>query len=636
MNSEENSSLESEIRELQWRMEQLEKALVRQKILDAEWLRALTPESAAEPSLSRPIKPAEEVGAPVPAPVAAVEQAPMFASVGAPAEARQPSLENRIASQWFNRIGILAVLVGMAWFLKLAFDNHWIGPLGRVLIGLAAGAGLIVWSERFRAKGYPAFSYSLKATGSGILYLSLWAAFSAYHLIPGAATFGAMIVVTAFNAYLAWMQKSELLALYAIVGGFCTPMLVSTGENHETTLFGYMLLLDLAVLALVALRPWSRLLFCAFVGTVLYVFGWAVEFYTREQAGRTAVFLAAFFLIFALAPRLVLLHEAVRESGSAWDGLVAVAMPMFTATLGFLGFYELLNSVDAHWATPWLAVLFAGFYLLLMRMPAQGRWRAGSAVLGHLHLTAAVVFLTIAIPLKASGRWIAIGWFAEGVGLMLVAARTRSILFRVFAVLCLLIALTALITNPAAAGLTPVINQRFATYLVAIGAFAAVAWIALHAEAEGREDALRWPVIAMIAGLLVNALILLSISLEIHSYWWHLRWHPNPKSGWEAQFNVQVFEQYKMYAQFTYSAFFMIFGAVLLALGFARHSAFLRWQALILLAVSIGKVFLVDVSELSQGYRIVSFLGLGALLLGVSFVYQRDLFNLRHRDGEGA
>ena len=48
-----------------------------------------------------------------------------------------------------------------------------------------------------------------------------------------------------------------------------------------------------------------------------------------------------------------------------------------------------------------------------------------------------------------------------------------------------------------------------------------------------------------------------------------------------------------------------------------------------LLAVAIAKVFTVDVSELSQGYRILSFLGLGALLLAVSFVYQRDWLHLR-------
>jgi uncharacterized membrane protein len=85
-----------------------------------------------------------------------------------------------------------------------------------------------------------------------------------------------------------------------------------------------------------------------------------------------------------------------------------------------------------------------------------------------------------------------------------------------------------------------------------------------------------------------------------------------------------------MYEQFSYSAWFMLYGAILLATGFARRSAFLRWQALVLLAVSIAKVFLVDVSELAEGYRILSFLGLGALLLGVSYVYQRDWLNLRN------
>jgi uncharacterized membrane protein len=145
-------------------------------------------------------------------------------------------------------------------------DNHWIGQLGRVLIGLVAGAGFIVWSERFRTKGYPAFSYSLKAVGSGILYLSLWAAFSIYHLMPAGVAFAAMILVTAFNGFMAWSQDAELLALYAIVGGLSTPLLVSTGGNHEVALFSYLLVLDVAVLVLVALRPWSRLLFGAFTG----------------------------------------------------------------------------------------------------------------------------------------------------------------------------------------------------------------------------------------------------------------------------------------------------------------------------------------------------------------------------------
>jgi uncharacterized membrane protein len=264
---------------------------------------------------------------------------------------------------------------------------------------------------------------------------------------------------------------------------------------------------------------------------------------------------------------------------------------------------------------------------LLLRLPARGRWRTSPFLLHDLHLAAAVVFLTIAIPLKASGRWITVGWLAEGAALLWVASRTRSILLRVLSLLCLALALVALVTLNPDASLRPFLNQRFATYLVAIAAFALSAWIASRAEPEGdRDPIVRWPSIAATAALLVNVLILAAISLEIHAYWWNQRW----------QGNLEIYNEYEMYAQFTYSALFMVFGAILLALGFSRHSAFLRWQALILLAVSIGKVFLVDVSELSQGYRILSFLGLGALLLGISFVYQRDWFNLRGQGGQSS
>jgi uncharacterized membrane protein len=92
---------------------------------------------------------------------------------------------------------------------------------------------------------------------------------------------------------------------------------------------------------------------------------------------------------------------------------------------------------------------------------------------------------------------------------------------------------------------------------------------------------------------------------------------------------------YQIYAQFTYSVWFMVFGAILLGVGFWRRSAFLRWQALILMAITITKVFVYDMSELSQGYKVLSFVGLGALLFAVSFVYQRDWLNLRAgKDGK--
>ena len=606
-------SLEEQIAELRSRVQLLEQALKSQGIL-------LQRENTAPP----PVHPVAEAALPpAPPPAALPPQRITVPRFGSPALAPQKnkgSLESRIGSQWLNRIGILAVLIGMAWFLKLAIDNHWIGPLGRVLVGLIAGSGLIVWSERFRSRGYSGFSYSLKALGSGILYLSLWAAFSLFHLIPAAAAFAAMIVVTAFNGFMSWSQDSELLALYAIAGGLSIPILVSTGENSEVTLFSYLLLLDIAVLVLVALRPWSRLLFGAFTGTVLFVFGWWVAFYTPAQAGRTAFFIACFFVIFALAPRLVRVSLEGETRVSGWDNLALVMLPVINAALGFLAFYNIFDSSGSSWAGPWLAVGFATFYLLLLRLPAGARLHQSPAILSALHLTAAVVFLIIAIPLKAHGRWLTIGWLTEGTTLLWFSRRIKSPLLRGLAVICLLLGLSALLVVNPPASTMPLLNERFATYCAGIAAFTLVFVMARKAQLDEAEPGeLPWHTLAAAAVLVVNALGLVAIGWEIHSFWWFRQW----------QGNWRLMHDYRMYAQFTYSAFFMAFGAILLGVGFLRRSAYLRWQALVLLAIAIGKVFLVDVSELSQGYRILSFIGLGALLLGVSFVYQRDLLNLR-------
>ena len=587
---------------------------------------AAAPSSAVEPASGMPTPPLQP---PEPAPPAlhlgataesAAATAPAFPTMVAAAH-EETSLESRIGSQWFNRIGILAVLIAAAWFLKLAIDNHWIGPLGRVLIGLVAGAGLIAWSERFRARGYDAFSYSLKAVGSGVLYLSLWAAFSLYHLVGSPLAFAAMIAVTAFNGFLSWAQDAELLALYAIVGGFSTPLLLATGENHEVGLFTYLLLLNAAVLVLVALKPWSRLLCTAFVGTVFFFVSWSVQYYDATEFGTTAFFLACFFLIFSWAPRLVRLESRPEAHATAWDNLALVIVPLVNAGLGFLAYDLLIDSAGNRDAMPWVAVAFAAFYLLLLRLPARGVIHGSAAATSTLHLTIAIVFLIIAIPLKTHGRWLTIGWLAEGVALVWLARRVQSGLLRALSVLCLVLGLVALVTVNPPASLTPIFNERFGTYLFAIAACALVAWLAAHSpQAESdRFAVLAWPVLALLAGLAVNALILLAVGWEIHSYWWYLQWRGN----WE------LMHDYRMYAQFTYSAFFMLFGAALLALGFWRRAAFLRWQALVLLAVAIAKVFTVDVSALSQGYRILSFLGLGALLLAVSFVYQRDWLNLK-------
>ena len=366
-------------------------------------LAQLRPPPAADSLQSDPAPPPIAAAKPTPQPT------PPPPALTQDLSAPPVSLEDRIGSQLFSRIGIVALLLGATLFLKLALDNHWIGPRGHILAGLIAGTAVVLWAERFRRQGFDAFSYSLKAIRSGVLDLSLWAAIQHYHLMPAGVALAAMILVTVWNAYMAWSQNSELLATYALAGGFATPLLLSTGGNHQVFLFTYILAIDVATVALIRLKPWSRLLLGVFPATAAFFIGWYTQFYSADQLVSTALFVALFFVTF-ISPSL---HR--EDSPRSTSLITEILLPLANAAFGSLALYSVLQDAGHHDLLPWLAVLFAAIYLALMRLPQT---RATSAV----HLSLAIVFLTIAIPLKASGRWITIGWLAEGVALMWVSA----------------------------------------------------------------------------------------------------------------------------------------------------------------------------------------------------------------------
>ena len=536
------------------------------------------------------------------------------------------SLESRIGSQIFNRVGIVAVLIGVAWFLKLAIDNQWIGPAGRVVSGLIAGAGLIALSERFRARGYRAFSYSLKAIATGVLYLSLWAAYALFHLVNGKVAFTAMVMVTAFNALMCWMQNSEVLAFYAAIGGFITPMLLAVHAGTELTLFGYLLLLDIAVVILIALRPWSRLLLTAFCGTAFYAVGWYAIDYGEEKFGVTLFFILAFFLLFAISPQLLRSLRMASASAAPLieDSLALRLLPAVNAALGFAEVFLLMSNFNHLRIRPWIAVPFAVFYLLMARWTRARAMDGAPAALSPAYTNLSVAFITVAIPMIAHGRWIASGWFLEFAILLWLAATKAIPFFRMLAVYVLSLAMLALLWpvdffNPPFAP-TLLLNPRFAAYLWAIAVCVFAAKLSqgkAEAKPVSRQRLLAWRPLAGACGLAATLLLMIAVCLEIHAYWSASAVPGSRIAG------TSIDEQ------FSYSAWMMLFGAALLAAGFLRKSAFLRWQALVLLALSIAKVFLFDTQQLSQGYRIFSFLGLGALLLTVSFAYQKNWLGLR-------
>ncbi len=522
------------------------------------------------------------------------------------------SLERKIGQDWLNRIGIIAILIGVSYFLKYAFENNWIGPSGRVTIGLLAGIALVIWSEKLRSLGHKAFSFSLKAVGIGTLYLSLWGAFQIYRLIPATAAFLAMIMVTGATIALALAEDAELLASFALIGGFATPVLLSTGENHEAVLFSYVCLLDLAILVMAIAKPWRRLLWGSFAGTVILYVGWYVQYYSASQRPLTVLFAGLMAAIFAAVPVATRHDHSARFAGPS---ITLTLLPLLTAASLFLALYQMYQRQTVR--LTWYALILAGAYLGINSLFRRRLLNRDTRLIGLLHVAISVAFITIAIPLRLNAQWITIGWLIESAVLLWISVRMGINFLRYLAISSLALAIFRLLAYDRFQTETLFFNARFGTYLVAI---AVLGGIVRYGERYVSEN--ERPMIHL-ALILLNFLALTALTWEASDYF-----DRQLIASRQAGLGSISYAQLRLARDFSYSAIWLVYGSGLMALGFWKRSAFVRWQALVLMALTIAKVFLYDVSALEKGYRILSFVILGAVLLGVSFIYQRDWLKL--------
>src|SRR6185312_8185660 len=459
-------------------------------------------------------------------------------------------LEGTIGRLWFNRVGIFALLFGVAFFLKYAFENNWIGPSVRVVLGLLAGIAVIIWSERFRNRGSTLFSYSLKAVGVGTLYLSTWGAYQVYRLVPSEAAFMAMIAVTAFTVVLAVTQDAEILAVYAMVGGFLTPVLLSTGQNHEAVLFTYICLLDLAILVIVSMKPWRRLMWGSFAGTWSLFAAWYGEYYTQDQRSLTVFFASLFFIILAAVPLLTPLTRSRWHKGFS---VTLTLLPLANAAAFFAALYTMYWN-DRNTMT-WYALTLAVAYLLLA---SQFRRRTGSEpetlkLTTLLHIAIAIGFVTIAVPLKLHDHWITIGWLMEAAALLLISVPTRADFLRYFAAATLALGILRLLLIDEFHVTTLLFNARFGTYLVAIGIMAGIVAAGNRFASEEEKPFVR------LAGVVLNLLALIALTLEAHDYFSRqlTAFHRSAVGGYGP------FQQIEFARNFTFSAIWLAYGACL-------------------------------------------------------------------------
>lgn len=506
-------------------------------------------------------------------------------------------LETLIGGRWLNRIGIVAIIGAVTFFLKYAFDNNWIGPSGRVAIGVLLGAAMLPWSQWLLKRGYSYFSEGIAGLGAAVMYLSVWAGCQYYKLFSLDVGFVAMIVITAGMAAVALGRNSQRVALLSLFGGFLTPILVSEGKDAQVVLFTYLLILGAGLLVIEMRRDWRSLTPISFLLSQFYFWGWYSEFYRPEKLERTVIYATFFFLLYAALPVI----RAVRFSELRELDILVVVVNSF-AYFGAL--YVMLWPKD-RWPLTLLVLALSAGHVLVARLvppPKDGESPLTRLIFAGLALT----FATLAIPIRLDGKWITLAFAVEGAILAWTGFRAMTGHLRAGGYFLLALSAARLLIFPLPAAQF-LFNERFAAYAVLIICFGVVVYVAReHASSVGPQELNALGVFAVA----INVFALIALSLEL---WDHFGSHAGLgiDSGLAQHLSL--------------SLLWTVYASGLIALGVRRESPLLRWQALVLFGLVVVKVFIYDSSFLERFYRIVSFFILGLVLLTVSFLYQRKV-----------
>ena len=533
-----------------------------------------------------------------------------------------PGWELLLGGNWLAIIGVIAVFIGTAFFLKLAFENDWINQTNRILLGVFGGAVFLAIGEIWRNK-YASYFNIITGCGIAILYLTIFSAYALYSMIGYYFAVAFLLIVTILAVLQALRNNSITLAVLGVVGAFAAPfvLLAFDGIDFMQSSVGsvdwllYIILIDLGVIFLATFRNWSWFTFIALIGSLLSYAVWATENFDNvsllvSQGGISVIFLL-------ILGSTMLFNYLWKRPAKGFDySLILINSAAFL-------FITYMNMWDSH--REWLGALtivIAGLYASLSYISYRSRLQNNDFSTFLLGISA--VFLGIAFPVhfQYDAPIVLIAWSIEGLILTWLSIRMNVWQIRFYAIFTysvMIVSLTVFFTSIDLENFAPILNSRFATFATAIFSMYASFYLIRQKMILDpgslrvfffRSSMIRIEKLA--AGLLIaaNFLTIWILSAEIISV----------VDSDLVNLNNEVGNYVK---SLSLSLLWAVYASIILISGIVFKLPKFRVSGLLLLAIPVIKLFLYDTFQLDQIYRVVAYFSLGAILLLGGLLYQR-------------
>lgn len=404
----------------------------------------------------------------------------------------RPSLEERIGGRWFNWVGILAILFGVAYAMKYSFERGWVTPTMRFWGGLLFGGALLAAGSFSERRRYAVLARGFWGGGIGVLFVVFFAGFKlllvdGVPILDRSLAFAGMAATVAIGVAIAILHDTRTTAALSAIGGYLTPALLRTGVPDQVFLFTYLLILTGGLLFLGYWKRWGFLRLLTFAVMVAYFAGWWIT----EGAGAPWAML--------LYPSVLFLFFATEIA--AWSVLRRVADASVSYVL--LGLVTTLHTLsglavlDDHFTAFRGAFLLATAACLLLGARLISRRHPDDRPLALCYGYAGGILLLLAPAFEARlhGSWHSCAWALEGALLFRASevwgARGHGRVFAYAACALAAARLLAYDTPVSFAHVRPYLpfwNARGLAYAIVTASLAFGCWRSRRREREGPVD----------------------------------------------------------------------------------------------------------------------------------------------------
>lgn len=381
---------------------------------------------------------------------------------------RHPDLEKFIGENLINKIGIAILVLGISFFVKYAIDKDWINEIGRVGIGIFSGGLLIGIAHRMR-KSFSAFSSVLIGGGLSVMYFTIAIAFHTYHIFDQSAAFGIMVVITAFAVTLSLLYNRIELSVLALIGGFSTPFIVSTGEGNYIVLFTYLLILNCGMLVVAYRKKWNLVNILSYAFTIFIYGGWLVNKCLDQEAAPYAgalIFGTSFYVIFFLMNIIYNIKNKTEFHVPEISILISNTFLYYAASMAILHYYA--NEYQGLFTAMMGIFNFAFAFIFYKNNKIDKKFI-------FLLIGLVLTFLSLAAPVQLEGNYITMFWSMEAVLLLWFSQKSGIKLVKYTSVFVTVLMLFSLFIDwqnlylfPHEPFMQPFLNKVFITSVIAL------------------------------------------------------------------------------------------------------------------------------------------------------------------------